>query len=213
MACEGKIYQLIPKVSMEIGAVTKDGKNQQQGYKFRGIDAVMTAVHGPMMKNGIFCTTEVSEWSQQERESRGGGALFYTSLKMKVTFHADDGSSVSTTTWGEAMDSADKSSNKAMSAALKYALFQTFMIPTEETEDADSITHEVEPRRAPARPAETYGHGDKMSPEQASFNQWIDPYVQAGTIAGDRVRQIVIAARRDYKEARRQCELEMQPKR
>src|SRR5690606_19364534 len=46
---------------------------------------------------------------------------------------------------GEAMDSADKATNKAMSAAYKYAAFQTFCIPTEGDNDADATTHEVAP--------------------------------------------------------------------
>ena len=38
------------------------------------------------------------------------------------------------------MDSADKSSNKAMSVAYKYAMFQNFSIPTEEMADPDADT-------------------------------------------------------------------------
>ena len=38
------------------------------------------------------------------------------------------------------MDSGDKASNKAMSAAFKYACFQTFCIPTEEMRDPDAET-------------------------------------------------------------------------
>jgi hypothetical protein len=41
------------------------------------------------------------------------------------------------------MDSGDKASNKAMSAAYKYAAFQAFCIPTEGDNDADATTHEV----------------------------------------------------------------------
>jgi hypothetical protein len=56
---------------------------------------------------------------------------------------AEDGSKHTVVTVGEAMDSGDKASNKAMSAAYKYAAFQTFCIPTEGDNDADSTTHEV----------------------------------------------------------------------
>jgi hypothetical protein len=47
---------------------------------------------------------------------------------------------------GEAMDSGDKSANKAMSAAQKYALLQVFCIPTEEPKDTENETHTVEPK-------------------------------------------------------------------
>ena len=43
------------------------------------------------------------------------------------------------------MDTSDKATNKAMSAAYKYAAFQTFAIPTEADNDADGHTHEVSP--------------------------------------------------------------------
>ena len=51
------------------------------------------------------------------------------------------------------MDSGDKSSNKAMSAAYKYACFLAFAIPTEGDNDADSHTHEVAaPKGKPMTP-------------------------------------------------------------
>ncbi len=45
-------------------------------------------------------------------------------------------------TYGEAMDSGDKSTNKAMSAAYKYAAMQAFCIPTEGDHDTENQTHE-----------------------------------------------------------------------
>jgi hypothetical protein len=41
------------------------------------------------------------------------------------------------------MDSGDKATNKAMSAAYKYMAMQLFCIPTEGDNDADSSTHEI----------------------------------------------------------------------
>ena len=54
-----------------------------------------------------------------------------------------DGSAHTVRTFGEAMDSGDKATNKAMSAAYKYAAFMTFAIPTEGDNDADATSHEV----------------------------------------------------------------------
>jgi hypothetical protein len=65
---------------------------------------------------------------------------------MKFTAYAEDGSSVESVTIGEAMDSGDKSMNKAMSTAYKYALMQIFCIPTEEDKDTENQTHEVAPK-------------------------------------------------------------------
>jgi hypothetical protein len=85
-----------------------------------------------------------------ERQTKSGGALFYTVVDAEFDLvSALDGSTHTIRTVGEAMDSADKSSNKAMSAAYKYAAMQAFCIPTEGDNDADAVTHEVAsaPRR------------------------------------------------------------------
>lgn len=139
------IYEAISNVMGEIDAVTKDRKNEQQGYKFRGIDDVMNAVHGPLAKHKVFYLPKVLSREVVERQTRSGGTLFYTILTMEYTFYTTDGSSVTALVVGEAMDSADKSTNKAMSAALKYALLQIFCIPTQDQSDADSQTPDVAP--------------------------------------------------------------------
>jgi hypothetical protein len=59
---------------------------------------------------------------------------------------AVDCSSIKAVTIGEAMDTGDKASNKAMSTALKYACLQIFCIPTEEEKDTEYQTYEVKPK-------------------------------------------------------------------
>ena len=79
-----------------------------------------------------------------ERVSGQGKALFYVTVDMEFDFvSAHDGSKHTVKMYGEAMDSGDKATNKAMSAAYKYAMFQAFCIPTEGDNDADSQTHNV----------------------------------------------------------------------
>lgn len=71
-------------------------------------------------------------------------------VKAEFDFVAtEDGSKHTVETYGEAMDSSDKATNKAMSIAYKYAAFQAFCIPTEETAiDADAEVHSVAPATA-----------------------------------------------------------------
>ena len=79
-----------------------------------------------------------------ERTNAKGTALFYTTVCAEFdVVSAKDGSSHTVCTYGEAMDSGDKATNKAMSAAYKYAAFQAFAIPTEGDNDADHTTHDV----------------------------------------------------------------------
>lgn len=140
------IYSAITAVMDEIGAVGKDSRNEQQKYMFRGIDAVMNALNPALRKAHIFVVPEVLESTREERAGRNGGVLIYTITKVKYTFYAEDGSSVSAVVVGEGMDSGDKSANKAMSAAFKYACFQTFCIPTEEMNDSETDNPEPLPK-------------------------------------------------------------------
>lgn len=141
---ENGIYKAISAVLSDVGAVGKDGQNTFDKYKYRSIDAVMNAMHPAMAKHGVFVTPEVLEQSREERASKSGGILIYSITKVKYTFYTADGSSVTATVIGEGMDKGDKSMNKAMSAAFKYALFQVFCIPTEEFVDSETESPEPE---------------------------------------------------------------------
>lgn len=137
------IYEAISNVMAEVGTITKASKNDQQGYMFRGIDAVYNALQPALIKNKVFVVPEVLEQSREERTSSKGNLLIYSILKVKFTFYAEDGTCVSAVVIGEGMDSGDKASNKAMSVAFKYACFEVFCIPTDEMKDPDAETHEV----------------------------------------------------------------------
>ena len=141
---ENGIYKAISAVLSDVGAVGKDGQNTFDKYKYRSIDAVMNAMHPAMAKHGVFVTPEVLELSREERSSKNGGVLIYSITKVKYTFYTEDGSSVTATVIGEGMDKGDKSMNKAMSAAFKYALFQVFCIPTDEFVDSETESPEPE---------------------------------------------------------------------
>lgn len=127
--------------------IGKDRKNQAQGYNFRGIDDMYNVMSPLLAANNIVILPSYSDRQVVERETKNGTALFYTTLRGDFTFRsAEDGSEVKVTTYGEAMDSGDKATNKAMSAALKYAFMQTFTIPTEGDNDSENQTHEVAKR-------------------------------------------------------------------
>ena len=141
------IYKAINEVMKEIGAVGKNQKNSQQGFMYRGIDAVMNAINPALTNHGVFVVPEVLEQTREERTTSKGNLLIYSICKIKFSFFAEDGSHVEAITIGEGMDSGDKATNKAMSIAFKYACFQVFCIPTEEMVDPDAECHEVKPKK------------------------------------------------------------------
>ena len=138
-----EIYKRMISILKDVEYIKKDKVNTGQNYKFRGIDDMYNALHELFAKHEVFICSDVLELTREERQTQKGGNLIYALLKIKFTFHTMDGSSVESIMIGEAMDSGDKSSNKAMSTALKYALMQAFLIPTEELKDSDNNTYEV----------------------------------------------------------------------
>ena len=141
-----EIYQAIIGVMADIGAIGKDKKNAQQGFKYRGVDDVMNALQPVMVQHGLFVVPEIIDQKREERQTNRGGNLIYSVCTVRYTFYAKDGSSVQCVVVGEGMDSGDKATNKAMSIAFKYACFQVFCIPTEEMKDPDAEVHEVTPK-------------------------------------------------------------------
>lgn len=140
---EGKgIYAKIANILKETKAITKSEKNQQQGFKFRGIDNVMNELHELFSKNEVFILQEVKDFTTENRPTKSGGMNTFTRATITFRYMTTDGSFVETTNVGEAMDSGDKGMNKAMSIALKYSLLQMFLIPTEEQKDPDVTTPE-----------------------------------------------------------------------
>ena len=142
-----KVYQAINAVQAElckIGIAKSSTNTQGAGYKFRGIDAVYNVLSSIMAQNGLVIVPRMLGRTCEERTSKSGGALFYVTVEAEFDLvSAEDGSKHTARTFGEAMDSGDKATNKAMSAAYKYMAFQTFAIPTEGDNDADAHTHEV----------------------------------------------------------------------
>ena len=156
MSEKKNIYEAMAAVMEDCGAVAKTDRNEQQKYKYRGIDAVMNALNPALRKNKVFVVPEVLDQSREERQGRNGGVLIYSITKVKYTFYAEDGSSVSAVVIGEGMDSGDKSMNKAMSAAFKYACFQAFCIPTEEMQDSEKDSPEVAPKTTAEKARSAY---------------------------------------------------------
>jgi hypothetical protein len=154
-----KVYQAIGAVSQALSAqgIGKNRTNTQgAGYKFRGIDDVLNALSSALVASGLVILPRCTERVVQERATKAGGAMFNVTCRVEFDLvSTEDGSKHTVCTYGEAMDSADKATNKAMSAAYKYLALLVFCIPTEASPetDADFSTHEVAPRKPATDPA------------------------------------------------------------
>lgn len=149
IAPPASVYAKIAAVQGELAriGIGKDSVNSFDKYRFRGIDAVYNALAPLLAKHGLCVLPRIIERDCQERESRKGEPMFYVTVTAEFDFvSADDGTIHTVRTYGEAMDRSDKATNKAMSAAYKYAAFMAFAIPTEGDNDADAHTPEVASR-------------------------------------------------------------------
>jgi hypothetical protein len=181
------VYKAIAACSAAISkeGISKNRKNAQQGWTFRGIDDVYNALSGLLPLHGLVILPRVLERECVERQTRKGDSLFYVVVKVEFDLVAsEDGSRHVVTTYGEAMDSADKATNKAMSAAYKYMSLQVFCIPLEgEDNDADAVTHDPAPARrpapAPARPT-------------AELIAAVDRLIVGGELTQDGIRTLLL---------------------
>lgn len=196
------IYESITAIMQEGYAIGKENRNEQQKFMYRGIDDVMNTFQPLLSKYKVFVVPEVIGREREERSGRNGGNLIYSILTIRYTFYAEDGSSVSAVVVGEGMDSGDKASNKAMAVGMKYAMFQTFCIPTEEMRDDDpdkTTTEPTTPKKAEKQPA-------PKEPEKfvcADCGEVITPWVANDGKTIMSVREIAQNSEKAYK--RRLC--------
>lgn len=148
----------INSLMKELEAVGKNSVNQQQGFKFRGIDTMLNTFKPLFTKHGIVLSVDTIKHEQEIKEvtrsSGKPGVDKHVSLLLKYTFHSiDDGSSISSTVPAEGLDSGDKATTKALSMGLKYALIQTFTVPTEDMDDGDKDSPVIESSKSESKAA------------------------------------------------------------
>lgn len=130
------IIQALNAARAEVGAVRKDSKADPKlgGYQFRGVDAVVNATSGILAKHGVLVVPEVLAVERATTQSRQGASMLNVYVTTRFTFYGPAGDSVSATVLGEAADAGDKATAKAQSVALRVALLQTLLLPTDDVD-------------------------------------------------------------------------------
>ncbi len=184
------VYKCINAVMAELAkhGIAKDRRNTQgSGYNFRGVDDVYNALAPLLSKHGLVILPRMLSRHCDERLSSKGGNLFYVTVEAEFDFVcAEDCSKHTVKTFGEAMDSGDKATNKAMSAAFKYAAFQAFCIPTEGDNDADAHTHEVA-HGMTSQQIDHFINIMEMAANAEQLKQAFDAAIKAAKQANDKV--------------------------
>ena len=168
-----KVYQAINAVQQAISkaGISKDrtATGFGSGYAFRGIDDVYNAISPLLAEHNLVILPRCLERIESTRQS-GPKTLYFVVVKMEYDFISSvDGSKHVACVYGEAMDSGDKATNKAMSIAYKYACFQTFAIPTEGDNDPDATVYA--PGNAQAKPKQAAGQQQQPQTNQQTEAQ------------------------------------------
>lgn len=146
------VYQALQAVSQDISHIGKNQTNQQQRFRFRGIDDVLNAIHGPLAKHGVaFIPSGITILNETERATKSGSVQFYVRATVHYTIIGPAGDHIDAAVMAEAADMGDKVSSKLLSMAYKYLAFQVLSIPVEGMDDGDAHTPEpVAPETQPA---------------------------------------------------------------
>ncbi|MFA4971785.1 MAG: ERF family protein [bacterium] len=147
------IVSKIVAIMGRLGAMRKTERNKDQGYMFWGIEALLKKLSKEMAAERIVVLQDALSSTKEDRAYKSGGTGIRVSVKMRYTMVcAEDGSTLRMSAYGEAIDSSDKATNKAETAAFKNALKRLFLIETEpQSTDPDHGSPEAGERQQQGR--------------------------------------------------------------
>jgi hypothetical protein len=151
------VYAAINAISGELAqhGIAKSRVNEADDYKYRSIDDLLDRLAPLLAKHRLCVLPRVVEREAVERRDEGDRLLFHVALRVAFTMTSvDDGSAHDVEVYGEALDLSDKATAKAMWAAFKSAMVQTFCIPFSGSEDADQASPRATSRTHVAGPVQ-----------------------------------------------------------
>ncbi|MFD0405511.1 ERF family protein [Kitasatospora sp. NPDC127116] len=143
------------RVRRDIRAIGKGEQYNQSGtrFNFRGVDTVVN-VFGPVtLKHGINVIPLTVEAEYGEKNTKSGSKMRECTVLTTWQIMGPMGDSFTVQTRGEALDTADKSTTKSQSVALRTLLLTLGLTPTN---DPDPDSSYIERGEAPTRSARDY---------------------------------------------------------
>ena len=144
------VVQALAAVMEDVRQVRKGDRNQQQGYAFRGIDAVVNACGPALRKHGVVVVPILEEANYRDVQTSTGKPSRECTVKVRYRFYgpSSSGDFIDCVTPGESMDFGDKGAPTAMSVAFRIALLQALCLPTDDADpDAQSYERSAEQGR------------------------------------------------------------------
>lgn len=154
----GALYAAVAATMADVPYVLKTGDNTFHRYMYASDADLLDKLQPAMAKHGLCIMPTSVVVGFTESKTAKGKAETRADLLITYTLGHKDGASVQVQVPGSGADggSADKAVYKAMTGAFKYALRQTFAVPTGN-----------DPERAESPPAEGPGSRDKPPGDSA----------------------------------------------
>lgn len=160
------VYEAWAAVMADVQSIEKGEFNKEQGFKFRGIDAVMDVVGPALRRHGVIVVPTATDLHSETYATSKGTQMRNVTATMCYRVYGPGGDYFEGTSYGEAADAGDKAVTKAQSVALRTFLLQALMVPTGDV-DPDSASHEraTAPRRPEPEPAKPRSPADEARAE------------------------------------------------
>ena len=132
--------------------------NAKLNYEIRGIDAVFNAVGPALRKHGVSVNPISMKPTYERVTTKSGAAMSFCKVTVQYAVLGPTGDILPITleSVGEAFDSGDKSTAKAVSVATRVLYLNTFAIPTNRPEDDPEYQQHELAAPPPPTPDEYY---------------------------------------------------------
>lgn len=167
LECGPAMEALVAKVvaaCKDMEHIEKTGFNNFHKYKYLTVEDTVTVVRRALLNHGIFmyrssCMMRSHEMRAGEPDERGKIPIgTYVTLDLEFTL-TDGSARIVLPATAEARDTSDKATQKAETSALKYALFQNFLLQGNEddldTGEGNPDNYPQQQTRTVSRPAAT----------------------------------------------------------
>lgn len=144
------VVEALSAVMGDVRAVAKGDRNSDQGYIFRGVDAVVNAVGPILRKHNVIVMPMCQSATYRDVQTSRGKPSRECTVMVRYRFYGPAGDFIEAETPGESMDFGDKGAPKAMSVAYRIALIQGLCLPTHDNDpDEQAYERSTPPRREP----------------------------------------------------------------
>lgn len=147
LADQPPVHLALCRAAAAVRGVAKDrsADPDQGGYKFRGIDGVLGAVHFPLAEAGVLMVPRDLEIERETWPHWGHGKWTFYRVHLEWEIYGPRGDTIIVTNWGEALDNGDKGLGKARSYAQKDLLIRLLTIPTDDPDmDTEATRYETD---------------------------------------------------------------------